>query len=557
MSPIGRIARAWRFGRHMPPAKLLRRFDLNLRRQLSLRLRPNLAGADAIAPAAIQPMPVFSPRTGMIARARPGWRFTFIGRTVEMGESIDWKAPGPGPADQLWRMNLHYMEYLEDVGPSEAAELMRMWTEANPPWRPGYWSDSWNSYALSLRVVVWMQQLARHGAAIPEGERKAIASSLARQLLFLEKNLERDLGGNHLVKNIKALIWASAFFEGEAAARWRKTGLRLLERELVHQMLPDGMHDERSASYHAQVLADFIEIRHATGQDPTGGTLDAKIATMSRAVTDLSHPDGGPVLFNDSGMTMAYAPAACVAAADKVSGTPPPRPSPVFGYPKAGYYGLRTNALFLAADMGRIGPDDLPAHGHGDVGSFELSVVGERLIVDQGVFEYIDGPKRRVSRATASHNTLALEGVDQAEFFGSFRCGRRPDVTVRRWESEDSSFVLEGSHNGFAHLPGRPVAVRRFEAGPDEIRITDWLEGRTDRALSVGLLLHPDAAIETDQGGLLIRGRKARLRLESRWPVAVEEAVYWPDMGRELPTNRLRIALPADFGESEIILRPV
>ena len=34
------------------------------------------------------------------------------------------------------------------------------WIAANPPFRAGASSDSWNAYSLSLRVVVWMQQLA-------------------------------------------------------------------------------------------------------------------------------------------------------------------------------------------------------------------------------------------------------------------------------------------------------------------------------------------------------------------------------------------------------------
>ena len=31
--------------------------------------------------------------------------------------------------------------------------------------------------------------------------------------LFLRNNLELDIQGNHLIKNIKALLWASSFFD--------------------------------------------------------------------------------------------------------------------------------------------------------------------------------------------------------------------------------------------------------------------------------------------------------------------------------------------------------
>ena len=44
-----------------------------------------------------------------------GEAFTFLGRSHRMGGRVDWTAPSLAAKDQLWRMNLHYMEYLEEV----------------------------------------------------------------------------------------------------------------------------------------------------------------------------------------------------------------------------------------------------------------------------------------------------------------------------------------------------------------------------------------------------------------------------------------------------------
>ena len=63
-----------------------------------------------------------------------------------------------------------------------------------------------------------------------------IEASVAEQLVFLERNLETDICGNHLIKNIKALIWASAYFTGPFAERWRRLGLKYLQRQLSHQI---------------------------------------------------------------------------------------------------------------------------------------------------------------------------------------------------------------------------------------------------------------------------------------------------------------------------------
>ena len=72
---------------------------------------------------------------------------------------------------------------------------------------------------------------------------------------------------------------------------------------------------------------------------------------------------------------------------------------------RPGYFGARLGDDYLVVDCGRIGPDDLPAHAHGDVLSFELSIAGHRIIVDQGVYEYVagDAPAPRAHRREPQH----------------------------------------------------------------------------------------------------------------------------------------------------------
>ena len=547
-----RLRQRWAFARHIPLRQIAARLALELQRRISLRTRPRLGPPLPVSPT--PPLPLFPSRTGMIAIEPRGGRFTFLGRTVEMGETIDWSAPGPGTANQLWRMNLHYMEYLEALGADQGLPLMRQWIASNPPWQPGYWRDTWNSYTLSLRIVVWMQCLAAWQADPADPGVARIHASLAAQLHFLERNLERDIGGNHLIKNLKALAWGSAFFAGQAAARWREKAIVLLAAELPRQILNDGVHYERSPSYHAQVFADLIETRHALGGDPLAGALDRALDRIAMATDCLAHPDGLPAQFNDAGLTMAYAPAACLEAYTAVTGRSSAAGPGSFAFRAAGYFGMHNPALSLIVDMGRIGPDDLPAHAHGDIGSFELSVAGERMIVDQGVFEYVPGEKRALSRSAASHNGLALAGHEPADFFGAFRCGRRPEVAVTRHIANPGGFLLEGSHTGYAHLPGRPIAFRHIEAEPERILIADRLVCSQWRPAAVCLLLHPDCAVQLDGPVAIVTRGDARLAITASQPLAAEPAIWWPDMGQEIETTRLRLTLPPSCLESSLEL---
>jgi uncharacterized heparinase superfamily protein len=546
---LKRVGRVGVFARYAGFAKITRRLEFAIRRRLRDRLGtfgPSRVTVPARARLDDLPQPVFGPRKHFAPVLLPAgwWRFTFLNQSVDMaGPGIDWSAPSPGAAHQLWRMNLHYMEYLEGVSDRVWGDMVADWIAANPRGKRGAWKDSWNSYALSIRVVVWLQELARRAGRLTPDLVARVEASVAEQLVFLERNLETDICGNHLIKNIKALIWASAYFTGSIAQRWRRLGLTHLQRELDRQIHADGMHYERSPSYHAQVFADLLECRHALAEDSLGRRLDAALERMAQTVADLSHPDGCPALFNDAGLTMAYSSEACLSAYESLFGRRPQLRG-VFAFPESGYFGMRTQSSYLVADCGRIAPDDLPAHGHGDVLSFEWSVEGHRIIVDQGVYEYFTGPRRRRSQSAMSHNTLCLEGTDQAEFYGSFRCGRRPNVDVRNYYAHARGFVLEGSHDGFAHLPGRPRHVRRFEVNEQVVRIADRLEGTASCAARLGFLLHPEVTITKSANEVNFARGDARVVVRSSHPFRIEDAVWWPDMGKELRTHRLVINVP-------------
>jgi uncharacterized heparinase superfamily protein len=550
---VKRAARAIAFARHMPLAKLARRMELTVKRAAADRWPHLTAPQECVAlPAKLDlPRALFPPRPTSLDLHQNQRTFTFLNRAYTMPPgAMNWSAPDPTTPDckkhtahQLWRMNLHYMEYLELASDSEWASLVSDWIAHHSHSQPGRWRDSWNSYAVSLRTVVWMQQLAARRNELPAEVVASAEASLAHQLRFLRANLETDLGGNHLIKNIKALLWGSAYFSGREPERWKAHALGLLHHELNHQILPDGVHDERSAAYHAQVFADLLECRHLLSTEPICASLDPTLDRMAQALADLTHPDGAIAQFNDAGLNMAYAPAICLDAYARVTGKRV-QARAMFAYPAAGYYGLRAPQAYLVVDCGRIGPDDLPAHGHADVLSFELSVAGERLIVDQGVFEYIAGDRRHASRSARNHNTLCIEHADQADFFGAFRCGRRPNVTVRSYTSTVGGFALEGTHDGFTNLKGSPRHVRSFVATSACLVITDTIESQSRQSASISVLLHPAAHVETLESSVRITRGTATLDVTSDQPIAVEPAVWWPDMGFEQPTLRLRIALP-------------
>lgn len=520
--------RRWAFVRHIPLRQLARRFFLRGKWALADMWPWSFALPEAPPRALRPPLPVFAPRRGLVN----GQVFTFLGRsrTVERLDGLD-------EPDLLWRMNLHYMEYLEAVDDERCQSLIESWIEANPLGRRGAWRDSYNAYALSLRVVVWMQQLARRNLYTPE-----IEARLFQQIRFLVHNLETDIGGNHLIKNIKALIFASAFFVSAEAESWRTLALFWLEKALKTQILPDGVHYERSPSYHMQVFADLLECRHVLA-DLAPPELDKALKAMAQVTADVVHPDGWVALFNDAGLNMAYASAECLRVFSKLYQRNV-APAAVFAYPHAGYWGWREEGDYFIADCGPLGPDALMAHAHGDILSFELDVGGLRFIVDQGVYEYVAGDRRAASRTAFAHNTLCFDGRDQGDFFGTFRCGRRPKTQIKTWQHEQNTLVLEGTHDAYA--PQKHT--RRFQKTKGALHIVDQLEGPM-REAHVSFLLHPEVEVARNEKGLLLARKGNLVFLKTSLPLMATPAVWWPNMGSEKPTLRLWAAIPVGVRE--------
>jgi uncharacterized heparinase superfamily protein len=539
---LSKLRRDWAFARHLRPHQVVRRMQLGLLRRWRVRHPPRVESAGASLRQDL-PLPLLPPRGGLERTRDDRWRFTFLNQSREFDWPIDWDLHGADAGDQLWKMNLHYMEYLESATDADFGALVEDWLAKNRPYRPEYWRDIWNSYTTSLRIVVWLQQLARRRERLNQGLVVRITSSLVEQIAFLHRHLETDLGGNHLIKNLKALVWAARCFHPPAANRWRDTAHALLRRELAEQILSDGVHYERSPTYHCQVFADLVECFQVLEDEPLRAQLGAALARMAAATADLAHPDGRVALFNDAGLGMAHAPGACLAGYRQVSGRAIPKRRHI-RLESAGFFGARTDDFYVLADCGAIAPDFLIGHGHGDILSFEWSARGRRIVVNPGVFEYNAGRRRGYARSSASHNTVTVDGAEQSEFFGSFRCARRARARVIACRlTARGGMMLEGTHDGFDHLPGRPRHIRRFDLSPstETIEILDRIEGAGRHLASARILLHPTCTLEIEGSRATVRRDDAIIDVVAQQPILSEEAYWSPDMGVWRQTRRLVI----------------
>src|SRR5262249_11312126 len=245
------------------------------------------------------PPAVFPPRTDLIVRGASQATARFLGIEAAVEPPVDWTRGAWRESAPLALLALHSMEWLEGLDDRALARCVGDWIERVRPYGPAYARAGWNSYALSIRCVVWLQQLAARRTGLDPAFVARAVLSIEEQLHFLTRNLETDLRGNHLLRNIRALLWGARALDGDGAERWRRIAEKLLIEELGTQVLPDGVHFERSPAYHAQVLGDLVECAHVLPPGDTRERVLRAIDLMAQALADLTHPDGGVSLFGD------------------------------------------------------------------------------------------------------------------------------------------------------------------------------------------------------------------------------------------------------------------
>ena len=495
---------------HLQPSQVAHRARLRTQRA-ALRRWPGLgqrllAGPDMAAgstaggvtragwPASFAPLDALAPeRWPDIAEFASG-RITLLGMTRELGQPARWQH---ADAPLLWRFHLHYWDWAwglaagADRGAARDvfARLWKSW-QASCAFGRG---DPWLPYPAALRAWSWCG-LYRGLVAGSEIEPEFLRA-LRTHAGFLRRHIESDLGGNHLIKDLKALVGLGVFLADDRLA---DRALQRLTRQLAVQILPDGGHYERAPAYHCQVLADLIDVAgliRDAGRPPAPELAEA-IARMRCWLGNVLTPDGEVPLLNDG----YPVPRALVAALGPALGPT----GPLLTLPDTGLVRASVGGWHLIADIGAPCPDELPGHAHADTLGCLLHVGGVPLLVDTGTSTYAAGTVRSYERSTAAHNTAELDGGDSTEVWGAFRAGRRARVRAAAACRDAGGVTAEAEHDGYRRLPGRPAHRRRWRLTGEGLRVDDEVTGGRRHVIAVRWHLTPESAVQLQAGGAVV-----------------------------------------------------
>lgn len=429
----------------------------------------------------------------------------------------------------LWNYNLHYLEFLiplavkyTDTG--EERYFLK-WEEFMDSWLKQPSADSFEPYTISMRIpnLLICLELLREKLR-NTGLKSRVMTSIYQQYRYLLQTQERALLANHYFENLKTIVISSLLFR-ELDIYHKYFDLFL--KEIEEQVLPDGLHFERSLMYHKIVLEDILRVYMALNSAHHTGDAEKLIPAiqiMASAMVRLEQGFRRTPLFNDAGNNVSKDKGALLRAIERHLSNSVTLPAAAESFEASGYFKLYHGGTAVLFDCGEIGPSYMGGHAHCDCLSFELSVRGKPLFVNSGTGQY-QGELRSFFRSTAAHNTVMIDDREQSELWGEHRAARRMrsvkgeirrdaltgrfqsylgDSFLRRlkWNNDKTLTITDAfkSHDAEAHIARQFLHLApgyRYERKGKQINV---MEGQALRAI-VKIPAESDYLIHTE--GLL------------------------------------------------------
>lgn len=329
-------------------------------------------------------------------------------------------------ASHLWNYNLHYLEFLIPliVKYKETGEecYFLIWKKYLEGWLEQMSDDSFEPYPISMRLpnlLICMELLGEKLYSTKLESR--IMTSLYQQYRYLIRTQERALLANHYFENLKAIVIFSLLFQ-EPNVYYKYFNIFL--KEIEKQILPEGLHFERSLMYHKIILEDILRVYTVLNNADHAEDAEKLIPVIRIMTSVLSNLEQGfqrTPLFNDAGNNVSKDKRALARVVEKLCSYEEIEAS---NFEVSGYYKLYQNGITIFFDCGELSPNYMGGHAHCDCLSFELSINGKVLFVNSGTGQY-QGELRTFFRSTSAHNTVMIDNREQSEMWGEHRVARR------------------------------------------------------------------------------------------------------------------------------------
>ncbi|MDB5530990.1 MAG: heparinase [Devosia sp.] len=420
---------------------------------------------------------------------------------------------GVGDIKYAWEFNrLQFLQPLAakvalSGGVAEVAAIeqaIESWYTANPPFRGIGWASG---IEVGLRAISLLLVVSLCGERLSQPTLLRIGAILGASAFWLHRfPSDFSSANNHLMAELAGCYLIAMALDDKTVAAGV---LADVEREVMLQILPDGVGAEQTPTY-AAFTAEMALLCGLVAQN-AGTPFAAEVADRLGLFADfifwISGPDGtAPAIGDDDegrviglcqpepdypvsvavavrGFLRQSAPTAAAATLRNAIFPAPIALDPVASgartFPVGGYSvwrGQHTGRQVGAVlDHGPLGYLSIAAHGHADALSLKLAIDGKPVLVDPGTYRYQGGGAwRDWFRSSQAHNTMTVANSSQSLAAGAFNWSHK--ARTRLESKTDYPWRVTASHDGYQRRFG--VRHQRITAMTEQgMTISDSLSG--------------------------------------------------------------------------------
>jgi hypothetical protein len=437
---------------------------------------------------------------------------------------------------------------------------LRSWMDNNPYPNGINWISGIEIGIRLVNLVYSLKFLA--GESLARGEQELLTEfvSLSGRHLYRYRSKYSSCANHAVAEALGMFVAGLSFPHIEGAAKWKKSGKSVLEREITRQIHPDGSSFEHSVPYLLFVSEHFLVYLSLCREhcEPHGAHVGERLKASLEFISSIVDINGnfpfigdgddgillkfgttsqdhlysllntGAILFDNPSWILEDAyydlKTFCLLGGDSrgdwelLRERTNRRNSGVQHFPDAGIVTIRDkyDSLFVG-NGGRLGLEPLGGHGHADALSFWLSVDGHPIIVDPGTYLYHSGGKwRTYFRSTSAHSTIRVDGQDQAPILSDFMFGSFYSIKDVQLEESNERVVWSAEHDGYTRLEDPVIHKRRITCFKNngEFIIDDLLSCRGMHSVESLVHFHPNCRVSLSDHVVIVGSGEAKLTLE-------------------------------------------
>lgn len=385
-----------------------------------------------------------------------------------------------------------------------------------------------NSFNCALRLFNWFKLISKlEPTDFSFQEWRQIKDSIFNQILFVNRNIEHHIPGNHVFIQLFMIWMAAALFP-----KWIRSKEILncysikLTTEVEKQFLKEsGLHFELSTHYHVQILQFLLLWINASRRIDINVSPNVE-STAKKALHSFTHlcfsDEYIPILGDNCYPFIHSSLRSDIKNILQLN-------SSLFNDNLTLHKNENKNLIIdidqqylvsiikdskVILDVGELGYPPNPGHGHSDLMSI---VYFDKIpvLIDPGTRRYTNNPEDLLLKNSRSHNTISINNKDYAILWGFFRWSFLPDKPIYSTKCADTGNILDVSYKWLKIQPGI-TQKRKIFHNESLVEIIDFIEGDMTADVTSNFILHQDIKYE------LINNQIKLSAPENSWNVSVE-----------------------------------